>query len=119
MSEVGKKNTKCIGKQLDKLFVRHRSAFSPTSGLFGLFIFLNNTRLIVEHVATGGSVALTFQVSFKQNLPALCSESTAHLGPQTDHVRFRQPQKQICSKERKKKKATFNFYRSTQKKKKD
>lgn len=101
--------------------MRHRSAFSPSSGLFGLFIFLNNTRLIVERVATGGSVALTFQLSFKQNLPALYSESTAHpdrkkkkkktcfpntvsllfstlnqcLAPQTGHVLFRQLQKQI------------------------
>lgn len=32
----------------------------------------------MERAATGGSVALTFQVSFKQNLPALYSESTAH-----------------------------------------
>lgn len=32
----------------------------------------------MERVATGGSVALTFQLSFKQNLPALYSESTAH-----------------------------------------
>lgn len=33
---------------------------------------------MVERVATGGSVALTFQASFKQNRPALYSESTAH-----------------------------------------
>lgn len=31
----------------------------------------------MERVATDGSVALTFQVSFKHNLPALYSESTA------------------------------------------
>lgn len=32
----------------------------------------------MERIATGGSVALMFQLSFKQSLPGLSSESIAH-----------------------------------------